>query len=147
MEQDEITSALFEREYIKVKPILERILPQLNRDGWLPKKLKTGGMYEGITAFELSRATCNHYFRTFAAEYETEHPDLKQIDLDWYAVLRDFIQRWALDPPGRIIEKMYNDVRELLDSENSKDLEDYNQERKNRGLQILNVPYKPIRMK
>jgi len=143
MEQDlqKMINERFERVYREVRPVLGRVLPQLSRDGWLPTKTKRNSMYHGITVFEIERATCNHYFRTHSAEYESEHPDLPQIHPFWYALLRDFVQTWARESPtGRIIQRMHADFGQYLEDEDAGVLEDYiNVNRRREGFPEINT--------
>jgi hypothetical protein len=148
MEQtrEELIEAHFERDYDRVRPILERILPQLSKDGWLPTKTKRNSMYHGITALEIERATCNHYFRTHTQEYERENPDLPQIHPYWYALLRDFVQIWARKSPlGRIIQRMHKDFGKHLEDEDAGVLEDYiNKHRRQEGFPEIDTSGKVL---
>ena len=114
---EEISQRQFERDYQRVKPVLERVLPQLNREGWLPKKMHKTFWYDGINPSTLERAICNHYFRTHSEAYEQENPDLLEIHLYWYALLRDFAQRWAEHFTGQIAQRLHEDFGRFLDAE------------------------------
>lgn len=112
---------VFNKEYIKIKPILDNVLPQIKKEGWIDINKITveyaKKVNSKLTIERLESEINNLYFYYTKKFYEQKNPYLKEIDTFWYGVLKQFFYTWNNISPNRLHNKLLEDYKGIIETE------------------------------
>ncbi|MGV8086760.1 MAG: hypothetical protein ACP5N1_03960 [Candidatus Woesearchaeota archaeon] len=118
---EQAITQVFNQKYSKIKPILDNILPQIKKEGWIDINKITGEYTKKsnskLTIKRLESEINNLYFHYNKNFYEQKNPNLKKIDTFWYGLLREFFYNWSNISPNTMHQRLLKDYEYLLEKE------------------------------